>query len=363
MTSAHPRDDVRIFLKECRGLARSGHDVTLVVADGRGDEVRDGVSIVDAGVSRGRLKRMLVTTRRVFRKAIALDADVYHLHDPELLPAGLALKRSGKRVVFDAHEDVPQQILAKSYLHPAVRRVLSWALARFERYACERFDGVVTATPHIREKFRGINARSVDINNFPILGELEVAISWESKEREVCYIGNIAEIRGIKQIVRAMESVSPAIRLNLVGGFAEPQVEAEVRAYPGWSKVNFHGVQDRRGVRDVLSRSVAGMVTLYPVVNYLDALPVKMFEYMSAGIPVIASNFPLWRQILEKTECGICVDPLDADAIARAVVYIVADPDRARRMGQNGRRLIEDKFNWANEEIKLIEFYRQLLAD
>ncbi|KRI01752.1 glycosyltransferase family 4 protein [Curvibacter sp. PAE-UM] len=362
LTSAHPRDDIRIFLKECRSLARHGHEVTLVVADGLGDEVREGVAILDAGSSRGRLSRMFKTTQRVYRKAVELDADVYHLHDPELLPTGLRLKRRGKKVVFDAHEDVPQQLLGKHYLHPVMRRILSWGFARFERHACARFDGVVTATPHIRDKFTKIHPRSVDVNNFPMLGELESAVPWQDKANEVCYIGSIAQIRGIKELVRAMEATHPSVRLNLVGGFAEAQVEAEVRTYPGWGKVHALGVQDRRGVREVLGRSMAGVVTLHPIINYLDALPIKMFEYMSAGIPVIASNFPLWQQILESADCGVCVDPLDPLAIAKAIDEVVADPGRAEQMGQNGRRLIESKFNWSNEEAKLIEFYGLLLS-
>ncbi|WP_440112845.1 glycosyltransferase family 4 protein [Acidovorax sp. BL-A-41-H1] len=357
LTSAHPRSDIRIFVKECRSLARHGHAVSLVVADGRGDEARDGVAVMDVGRSEGRVERILKVTRRVYRKAVELDADVYHLHDPELLPVGLKLKRRGKTVVFDAHEDVPKQILGKHYLYPWVRRILSWGFAHFERYACRRFDGVVTATPYIRDKFLAINPRSVDINNFPMIGELENAVSWQDKANEVCYVGSIAQIRGIKELVRALESTQTPTRLNLVGGFAEARVETEVRTYPGWSRVHALGVQDRLGVRDVLGRSVAGLVTLHPAPNYLDALPIKMFEYMSAGIPVIASNFDLWRTIVQESQCGLCVDPLNPAAIASAIDYLINHRQEAEKMGRNGRQAVLSRYNWAREEIKLIEFY------
>lgn len=362
LTSVHPRDDIRVFLKECCSLAAHGHEVVLVVADGRGDEFRDGVTIADVGRSVGRLDRMVRATRRVLRKSLALNADVYHLHDPELLPIGLALKSRGKKVVFDAHEDVPKQILGKHYLHPWGRRLLSWGFAHFERFACSRFDGVVTATPYIRDKFLTINPQSVDISNFPMLGELESAVAWQDKSDEICYVGSIAKIRGVKELVRAMEATRTPVRLNLVGGFAEAQVEAEVMTYPGWGKVNSLGVRDRQGVREVLGRSVAGVVTLHPIINYLDALPIKMFEYMSAGIPVIASDFDLWRTIIEESKCGLCVDPLDPAAIAAAIDHMVSHRAEAAEMGENGRQAVLSRYNWAREEVKLIEFYDRLLS-
>ena len=121
-------------------------------------------------------------------------------------------------------------------------------------------------------------------------------------------------------------------------------MEREVKARPGWGRVNELGYVNRQGVRETLGRSVAGLVTLHPIVNYLDALPVKMFEYMAAGIPVIASNFPLWRGIIEGNECGLCVDPLDSGAIAEAIDYLVNHPEEACRMGGNGRMAISTRY-------------------
>jgi glycosyltransferase involved in cell wall biosynthesis len=362
LTSAHPRDDIRIFLKECRSLSVSGHEVFLVVADSKGGGVFCGVKIIDVGLPIGRIDRMFKVTHRVFAKALELDADIYHMHDPELLPIGLMLKRQGKKVLFDAHEDVPKQILAKHYLQPWVRHILSWGFAHFERYACSRLDGVITATPYIRDKFLQINPNSIDINNFPMIGELESSVTWQEKAKEVCYVGNIAQVRGINELVLAMESTRTAVRLNLVGEFSEQHVELKVRACKGWAKVSYLGVQDRLGVRQVMSRSIAGLVTLHPIPNYLDALPIKMFEYMSAGIPVIASSFDLWQSIIEETQCGLCVDPLDPLSVAEAIDYLVDHPDEAREMGENGRRAVLSRYNWAQEEKKLLNFYDEILS-
>lgn len=362
LTSAHPRDDIRIFYKESRSLATVGYDVYLVVADCLGDGMREGVQILDVGRDHGRLQRMLKTTSRVFAKAVELDADLYHLHDPELIPVGLRLKRMGKRVVFDAHEDVPKQLLGKPYLTPLILNVLSMGFSVFERHACVQFDGIVAATPTIRDKFLAINPNTIDVGNYPIDGELDATLSWSAKSPEVCYVGGIAGIRGIREIVRAMELVKGGATLSLVGAFAEPDLEAEVREYGGWQRVHALGVQDRRGVREVLARSVAGLVTLHPVINYLDALPIKMFEYMAAGIPVIASNFPLWREIVEGRGCGICVDPLNPEEIAAAIESLIRDRKLAEELGANGARAIRDHFNWNAEEKKLLAFYGLILA-
>ena len=357
LTSAHPRNDTRIFIKQCRTLAAHGYDVTLVVADDKGDERRDGVTIADVGRLPGRFKRIFSTTRRVRDKALALDADIYQLHDPELLPVGLALKRRGKKVIFDSHEDVPRQLLSKPYLGPKAGKIVSLAFSLVERYACSRFDGIIAATPFIRNNFLKINPSTVDVNNFPLVGELESATAWENKRDEVCYVGGIGQIRGIRELVEAGQYLRSPARLNLVGKFSEPLVEAATKASPGWGRVNELGFLDRAGVHRVMERSLAGIVTFHRLPNHLDSHPTKMFEYMSAGIPVIASDFPLWRDIIEGNKCGLCVDPADPRAIAAAIDYLVTHPQEAKSMGGNGRQAVLNKYNWTVQANKLTDFY------
>lgn len=331
-----------------------------MVADGKGNEERDGVSILDVGRAEGRVARMIKTTARVFEKGVALHADAYHLHDPELLPIGLRLKRMGKTVIFDSHEDVPAQIRSKPYLGPVSLRLLSAAAGFFMRHACRRMDGIIAATPTIRDKFLPINECTVDVNNYPVPDELFAATDWADKQLEVCYVGDITAGRGIREIVRACEFVETPVRLTIGGAFSDVGLETEVRSYTGWGRVNMLGYLPRNRVREVLNRSMAGLVTLHPQDNYLDALPVKMFEYMAAGIPVIASDFPLWRKIIEGARCGMCVDPEDPVAIARAIDYLVTHPDEARAMSANGRQAVLTRYNWGSEEEKLQRFYSAL---
>ncbi len=361
LTSAHPRYDTRIFIKECSSLAKiSNYNVSLVVADGLGDEEKNNVNIIDIGAKTGsRVSRMTTTVKKVYNRAVELDSDIYHLHDPELMPVGLKLKKLGKKVIFDAHEDLPKQLLSKPYLNKFLLKILSKTVGWYESYACKKFDAIVAATPYIKEKFLHINSSSVDINNFPIVEELANKTAWSMKKDEVCYIGAIAKVRGIKELVGAIGQIG-TVRLNLAGRFSEQSVEVEVRAYKGWSSVNELGFLDRADVADILSRSKAGVVTLHPISNYLDALPVKMFEYMAAGLPVVSSDIELWQEIVEQSDCGICVDPLSPEAIAEAISYIINNPKEAEEMGKNGKKAVLERYNWHMEEVKLYRLYEEL---
>lgn len=363
LTSAHPRYDIRIFVKMCSSLAKlQDYEVRLVVADGQGNEMKNGVEIIDVGErSGGRLSRMTKTVQKVYQKALELNSDIYHLHDPELIPIGLKLKQRGKKVIFDAHEDLPKQLMGKPYLNKPLRWVLSKPFALFEKLVCGRFDAIVTATPSIRDKFLKMNANVIDINNFPILGELADDTPWEQRKNEVCYVGGIAGIRVIRELVKAMSEVDD-VWLNLVGAFSDKALEAEVAACPGWARVNVLGYLDRQGVAKVMGTSKAGLVLFHALPNHVDAQPNKMFEYMSAGLPLIVSDFPLWREIVDGSECGLCVDSLDIDGIAEAVNYIVSNPLDAERMGNNGKKAVSEQYNWGVKERKLYKLYEDLSA-
>ena len=360
LTSVHPRYDTRIFIKMCKSLALNGYNVSLVVADGKGYEIKEGVSIVDVGATNmGRLSRMIKTSSRVFEKAKELDGDLYHVHDPELIPAGLKLKKLGKKVIFDSHEDVPKQILSKSYLNKISKIILSKIFEWYEYWSLTKFDYLIAATPFIHDKLLKINPNTVNINNFPLLNEFKI-LSQTQKENTVAYIGGISEIRGIKQVILAL-SYTQNVRLNLAGSFSEKIFEEKIKKYENWSKVNTLGFLNRQQVSEVLAKSHAGIVTFLPEPNHINAQPNKMFEYMSAGLPVIASNFSLWREIIEGNQCGICVDPRNPKAIGDAMQYLIDNPQEAEQMGNNGLKAIELKYNWKIEEKKLLTLYKNFL--
>ncbi|KGP76228.1 glycosyl transferase [Desulfosporosinus sp. Tol-M] len=358
-TSVHPYKDTRIYLKECATLAARGYEVHLVAPDAP-EQVINGIHLHSAATpSGGRLSRMTKTVWAVYQKVRALDADIYHFHDPELLPVGLLLRWNGKKVIYDSHEDVPRDILMKTWIPASLRFLISRVYEVFENFAAKRMSYVITATPFIQKRFAKITPNSKAVNNYPILDELEYGSQdWDQKERAVTYVGSITAVRGIAEMVKAIGQTDA--KLLLGGKFSPPQLREEIRTLPGWERVEELGQIGRTEVARIFSLSRAGLVLLHPGPNHTDAQPNKLFEYMSAGIPVIGSNFPLWQEIIEGNNCGLCVDPLDPAAIAKAITWLTDHPAEAMAMGENGRKAVTENFNWDAEGKTLITIYEGL---
>jgi glycosyltransferase involved in cell wall biosynthesis len=271
----------------------------------------------------------------------------------------LKLRRHGKEVVYDSHEDLPRQILDKPYLQKFVRKALSTFMEWYENRAASKLSGIVTATPHIKERFNKLNRNVVNINNYPVFATTSEVSKYSERKNEVCYIGGIFETRGIKELVDAIELTD--VRLNLAGNYSPESLRSELEKKSGWKKVNEYGFVDREQINRILSTSKIGIVTLYPTMAYLDSLPIKMFEYMAAGIPVIASDFPLWKSIIDKYGCGLCVNPQKPAEIANAINYLMHNEKLAEEMGRRGMIAVKEECNWKKEGAKLVEFYNFIL--
>lgn len=360
LTSVHVRHDTRIFWKQCRSLQAANYEVHLIVADGKGDEIYHDIHIHDVGKSHSFLDRVRNSVRRVAAKACELRAEVFHLHDPELLQAAPRLSNSGGQVIFDSHEDFPVQLLGKAYLPGATKKLASALAAWYERRRCRHLSAIISATETIAKKFQQFHPRVVTVRNYPLLAEFEFQVSRPaSAEPLVTYVGDITRIRGVLEMVQALEQ-APTVRMNLAGRCPHPKFFAELESQPGWRQVNWLGFITRGEIEAVFARSVAGLVTLHPTISYVDALPVKMFEYMAAGLPVIASNFPILREIVETENCGYCVDPLSPSEIAAAIRTLQHDPELVRQMGARGQMAVRQKYNWSLELPKLLDLYREL---
>ncbi len=356
LSSVHPTFDVRIFQKECKSLAEAGYDVSLVVANGGEDKEVDGVKIYDVGQPSGRMERIFKYSRKVYQKALELDCDIYHFHDPELIPYGLKLMRRGKKVVYDIHENIPKQILYKEYVPRYVGKFISLIIDSWESKAIKRFNYNIVADPDTYARVSKITRRTHLVRNFVILDD--IPIDWSNKKNAITYIGAIAQVRGIWDMLEVLNVID--VNLILAGRFANKELEEKVKSTPQWQKVDFRGFVGKEQVLQILQDAKIGLVPLHKTQKYLGAYPVKLFEYMNAGIPVIINKIPLWEEIVLGENCGLSVDTTNPQEFAKAIQFLLDNPEKAKEMGMNGYRAVREKYNWDTEKKKLLDVYKEL---
>lgn len=365
MTSAHPVEDVRIFHKECVSLAKAGYEVYLVE---RGESYeKDGVHIVGVGdIPASRRKRMTEGAKKVYETAKALDADIYHFHDPELLPYGLKLKKAGKKVIFDSHEKYIEQIQNKPYLPAWCRSLIADAYGTYERSVLRKIDGLIF--PCLKDgvnPFAGQCSHIAAVNNVPILAETydHYVPDVEKEPRSICYVGGLTYNRGITHLVKAAAKADCTLYLG--GPFDSAQYQQETLSLPEAAHTKYLGILNRPQVMQLLQKCQIGMATILNVGQYnqYDNLATKVYEYMALGIPSILSRSSYNEKVVAQYQFGICVDPSNVDEIAEAIRYLLGHPDEARRMGENGRRAVKEEFNWGVEEKKLLALYEDILKN
>jgi glycosyltransferase involved in cell wall biosynthesis len=363
VTTVHPSDDPRIYLKECATLAAAGYEVVLI-GQGAAPSTDVGVRFVSIGVAHGRLSRMIVQPMRVLLAARRVRARLYHLHDPELLPVGVILRLFGARVVYDAHEDLPRQIAYKPYLPEWVRKPVAVAAATMEQGAARILDAVVAATPRIAARFP--EARVALVQNFPTTREFGEPPPHGYAERPplVAYVGRLTPEVGARVMADAARILiwdRRDLRVVLAGP-AEPALAADLRARTVPAPVELPGRIGRPEVVGLLHGARVGLVLFQPVANYVEAYPTKLFEYMASELPVVASDFPVWRDIVADVDCGLLVDPTDPEAVAEAVRTLLDDPERAAAMGRRGRAAVMERYRWEPQGERLVGLYRRILA-
>jgi len=362
VTLLHRADDVRIYHKECLTLVRAGYDVHLFAPDApdtTGPVVFHNIPPVTSRFASIRMAKRLWV---VWNMACRLEACIWHFHDTELLPVAIALKLTGRNVIYDVHEDAPQDALSIAVGRPIAGRVIFLGRKFCELAAKRLLDGFVCATPSILKRFPP--QRSVLVRNYPIPEKFEPNAStrpYRDRANVVVYTGGVTRYRGLEQMLAAMDLLPAELdaRLIVAGQFGRG-IKDQVHALPGADRVAFHGWQGWEAIADMLSQARVGLVVLQPRPEYRDSLPVKLFEYMAAGIPVIASDFPQWRQIVGPAACGLLVDPMDPAAIAEAIRFFLSNPTEAERMGRNGRQAVEQHYKWQTEAQELLGLCRRL---
>ncbi|RNC83337.1 MAG: glycosyltransferase [Balneola sp.] len=363
LSSVHHSKDTRIFYKICKSLVNHGFEVDLIIQHHK-SEKKNGINIVALPIATRKLDRLTKIIPRIIYKSFQYDkGTIFHFHDPELIPVGLLLKMFGYKVIYDVHEDVPKTILEKEWIPFFLRKTISLLVGFIEKIGNRAFDATIVVTNSIRNRF---SHQTILIQNYPIVKPENKSLEVEKRQREdVFYVGSISFVRGIREIVKAIELLNRdrSIQLVLAGTFINSEVEKQVKSMEGWKYVKFLGHIDREELKRIAESCLAGLVIFHPIPNHIEAQPNKIFEYMGYELPVIGSNFKLWEEIVVQNDCGILVNPLDPNEIAKAVERIYNDPIEGDRMGKRGKNAVLRKYIWENEEKKLIQLYNQLLID
>lgn len=366
VTSAHPQEDGRIFRRACVSAAKAGYETYLVE---QGDSYdKQGVHIVGIGKPEkaGRLYRMTTFAKKAYEAALKVDADLYQFHDPELLPYAMKLKRMGKAVVFDSHENYVEQFKNKPYLPKLAATLLSAWFAIYSKRIYRRIDGLTyPGNDEFPSVYDGLCKRVVATDNLPWLSELydQYDASVEREPNTACYVGGLDEPRGITQIIKG--AYKAGCKLYLAGNFSSDAYRRSLEEMEEYSCVEYLGILNREQVTQLLQKTEIGLCALLDVGQYykMRNLPTKVYEYMSMAMPVVINDSPYNKKLAEELKIGGCVDPMDIDALASCIRKLLDHADMKTQCGVNGRAAIKDRFCWDREQEKLTAMYREILGE
>lgn len=354
VTSVHRWNDVRIYYKESLSHARAGYEVSILAYDAPVDCV-EGVNIISAGkMPQNRILRIAISWLKFYFLAVKYDFQIFHIHDPELLPLGFLLKKKGRKVIFDIHENIIDQIMLKSYIPYPIRKFVTWIYSLFERVLLPSYDFLIAAVPQISQMYKRKNYRVIDVQNLPRVEEFtSITHNWSEKEKILCYVGHLNSSRGAELMFKLMDKL-PGWTLYLAGPVSEKNLLHKFKVH---NSIRYLGILNRTEIASLFSKSIAGLLLFERHKKFEYSMPIKMFEYMAAALPVIATYFPYWEKFIVETQAGFLVDIDNVEEIAGIIEYLWQNKAEAEKIGLNGRKSVISKFNWSEEEKKLLNIY------
>ncbi len=365
VSSAHSVHDDRIFFKECSSLAED-FDVH-VIAIGEKDEVFNNVHIHALPKSSSRFNRFFLLQIKLLIQAFKVNAKVYHFHDPDLILFGLIQKLLGKKVVYDMHELVYYQINDKEWLgNGFMKKMVSSIYLMFEKIGVRCFDKIVIAEDgywtYVNEKHKKHINKFIAIRNFSIYELIknttpDLSINKDNR-RIIVYAGGLSKIRGVKEIIEAIQTIDNVTFLTL-GQWENDDYRQQCEQADVNQKMNYIGLVKMDKVYSYLKIADIGVANLYHKPNYLTSLPIKAFEYMASGIPIIMSDFPYWIETF--SECALFVNPLDPNDIKKKIEILLSDKDLSPKLAESGKKLVLEKYTWEAESKLLVKHYQQLV--
>lgn len=365
ITINHPRTDVRIFQRECYTLNRNGYNVTLLVNDQNPNEVLEGVNIISINCPLGSKTKRLKAINQLYKKALEIDAEIYHLHEPDLLLFAKKLQNKGKKVIFDSHESYCLQLRVRGIKSELIQSFIRKLYRVFEIYTCKNLDAVIIpGTIRINgdnnwNPFKGINKNICFLANYP--KEIDFNLSLLKRDVfKVCYTGILSHERGITHLVKACYKAN--VPLILAGKFSSKKYEQQLKKDLSFDCVDYRGICTRQEVYDIYKEASLGASILLDFGQYskLNVLATKVYEYFQCKLPVIVSSYPYANELNEKYHFGITVNTNNISEIVDSILYCKNNWEICRKMGRNGHKLYTEYFNWEKESEKLLSLYKNL---
>lgn len=368
-SSVHVWMDTRIFNKELKSLADAGKTIDYYAIESKKKHREIDIpklitlNLLPRGTKFTRFKRW----NYLLNQALESDARYYHFHDPELLYVAKKIKKLKPKsvIIYDMHEYFPGQITTKEWIPFFLRFSTSQVVKLLEKKWMNFCDGVIFAESSYSKYHSNYQGKKETILNYPLWKKYEKKII--SSLFTLIYVGDITEDRNIRGMIELVKNLKDRghkqFQLKLIGSIQstlKENLEKIILDYGISDYIHWYGRISYEKIWEYYFSADIGLCLLYPIPNYKNSLPTKLFEYMAAGLPIVASNFPDWEKLVSDTNSGITVDPLNNEQIVAAIEEIKTNKKMAEAFSENGRQAFEKNYNWKTEEKKLLSFYKQL---
>ncbi|MBN1879724.1 glycosyltransferase family 4 protein [bacterium] len=374
VTTRHRAQDDRIYYKQALSLAKR-MDVIMIAPEDHEDLVWASCvrfhPIPRRRSPPGRIRSLFEAVRAIRRE----KPDVCHLHDLDLVFA-IPLIRvfTDSRIIYDAHEAFPEQIAKKQELPGWIRSPAAKVINIIEKTLVRMADRIITADDPTTRSFYVTGIPATTVFNYPDLVNFQNyesvddrSGSVDCKRETLVYHGSITADRGLFHMIEAMDMIRqqyPGVLLKIVGRINQQlqgMAEERIRYQCLEKHIEFTGWIPYRAIADILRSCDIGLVPLQPNEKFKRNIPLKIFEYMACGLPIIAADLPPVRRYFSQVDCGILFDSTKPSELARCVIDLLGDPEKRRMFGQNGMRMVHCEWNWNQMERILFEIYESLI--
>jgi len=368
LTVTHTATDNRIFKNQCKALFKEGYAVSYIAPNAK-NEILDGINIIGVKCKMNPIMRIFDSANKVFKKAIQVDADIYHFHDIELFNCGVKLKKRGKKVIFDSHENWLMYANDIHWLPSFGRKIISRFIKGMYRKHLNCFDAVISVSPNYVAMLENYSKNVYMITNYPKFNsDEEIKFSKDeylNRENTLFYSGTVDNQEVILNSIFDID-----INYNIAGNFiinaySKGEYRKEISKHPSWHKVKYLGFLTKKELGFAFQEPTIAITLLHYHANVDYKIGTlgntKFFEYMKYGLPIICTDFKLWKeQIIDKYKCGICVNPDNEQEVKQAIKYLIDNKEIAYQMGQNAQKAFREEFNWNSQEQILLNIYKSL---